>query len=256
MPFAPAILVFVAGLFMPVIRSWADPVAQQALDTTLADLQAEINAATHDQTNAPVGPAAGAADPSMSGTAQAPWLPPNVVKRSAAGQFFFDPASPNYPGAQVYAPSSRAASVSSTAAPLAGGPVSLSRWNVPLLLPTLSSSVTTPLCSGTTFLPVNGGSASVPWSYAAPDWIYVDGNSDNPTAWNANLISTGSNPAAVVGRYAYTIYNEGGVLDLNVAGYPSCLSSGQSAYKGANKLRRPDADRTDPAAGGSNRRLA
>jgi hypothetical protein len=34
-----------------------------------------------------------------------------------------------------------------------------------------------------------------------------------------------TNPSTVIGRYAYTIYNEGGLLDANVAGYPTNLIS-------------------------------
>ncbi len=36
-----------------------------------------------------------------------------------------------------------------------------------------------------------------------------------------------------MGRYAYTIYHEGGLLDANVAGYPSTSTISQSAYKSA-----------------------
>jgi hypothetical protein len=45
--------------------------------------------------------------------------------------------------------------------------------------------------------------------------------------------ASGSNMSSVVGRYAFAIYHEGGLLDVNVAGYPSTTSTNQYAYKPA-----------------------
>jgi hypothetical protein len=63
--------------------------------------------------------------------------------------------------------------------------------------------------------------------FTAPDWVIVTraGAGPSPTpfsAWNAALKDpTASNTTYAVGRYAYAVYDEGGLLDINVAGYPS-----------------------------------
>ncbi len=42
-------------------------------------------------------------------------------------------------------------------------------------------------------------------------------------------MATGTlNPNYVVGRYAYVVYDEGGLLDANAAGYPSTALDGSS----------------------------
>jgi len=72
----------------------------------------------------------------------------------------------------------------------------------------------------------------------APDWIYMTrqgpkkvADSDVPTLRN---VATLTNLDAVVGRYAYLVYDTGGLLDANVAGSPaSSINVGQ---KGATAL--------------------
>jgi hypothetical protein len=69
-------------------------------------------------------------------------------------------------------------------------------------------------------------------AFPLPDWIYVPrviggGTVANPTTFNANMITSPSNlgsPTTVVGRYAYAIYDEGGLLDINVAGVPTPIA--------------------------------
>ena len=39
--------------------------------------------------------------------------------------------------------------------------------------------------------------------------------------------------ASVIGRYAYMIYDEGGLLDMNAAGYPSPMTILQYGRKGS-----------------------
>jgi Tfp pilus assembly protein PilX len=108
---------------------------------------------------------------------------PNLVKMSAASHGFYGNEA------------SRASSASTTGTSLNGRAISLERWNKPLLLPKLNPN-------STDLTPVS--------AVTAPDWILVSRDGDNPTAANEK----------VVGRYAYMIYNEGGLLDANVAGYP------------------------------------
>lgn len=61
-------------------------------------------------------------------------------------------------------------------------------------------------------------------SSTAPRWIYVARNGSNPTTFTTDLrrdkLSGVQNPAFVVGRYAYNLYDTSGMIDINVAGLP------------------------------------
>lgn len=85
-----------------------------------------------------------------------------------------------------------AATVSSAAPARNGRAIGLQRWNAPRLL----------------------GGAGFSFESQLPNWIYV--NADGTVT---NAVSTNA-----MGRFAYNIYNEGGLLDANVAGYPSSVS--------------------------------
>jgi hypothetical protein len=90
------------------------------------------------------------------------------------------------------------ASGDSTGLAAANGPViGTAQWNEPMLL-------TGGGFTGTTQL---------------PDWIYVD-RANGPTA------TATSN---VVGRFAYNVYNIGGLLNANAAGYPSAVATAVTA---------------------------
>jgi len=74
-----------------------------------------------------------------------------------------------------------------------GRSVGLDRWNAPMLL--------------------SGGGFTV--DADLPHWIYV----------NADGGVTGTPDTHVIGRFAYTVYDTGGLLDANAAGHPSGLSA-------------------------------
>lgn len=191
----------------------ADVFAQGAIDSIIGDLKQEIadgslNGGTAvytngsaviktytPATNSTVVPYRSGSDPSWT----------NLVKRSACG-------IPFYPLTNGYAAAgpSRAASNSSTAPSKNGRFYSPARWNKALLLPATSTNDLTP----------NTTKAFIP-----PDWVLVDRGGGNPTNWSTNLkwSTDASNTSPVIGRYAYAIYNEGGLLDANVAGYPGSL---------------------------------
>src|SRR5205823_6370357 len=61
-------------------------------------------------------------------------------------------------------------------------------------------------------------------SFTAPDWVFVTNN-------GATVITRAN--SSVVGRYAYAVYDEGGLLDTNVAGYPTGTTATQSGRKGS-----------------------
>ena len=85
------------------------------------------------------------------------------------------------------------ASTNSTATPAPNGRiVGMDRWNAPMLL----------------------GGRGFMADEQLPNWIYL----------NRDGKATATASTDVLGRYAYTIYDEGGLLDVNVAGYPSSVT--------------------------------
>jgi hypothetical protein len=100
-----------------------------------------------------------------------------------------------------------ASNAPSTALSANGRSVSLQRWNAHYLIPRA-----TPAASTTDSTPVS--------SFNAPNWVYVNNTGPAVPALKAPSSS-------VVGRYAYAVYNEGALLDMNVAGFPFNGSDGQ-----------------------------
>jgi hypothetical protein len=111
---------------------------------------------------------------------------PNLIRRSFSGD-----------------PTGRTSSVSSTAVSANGRSINLARWNSHYLIPRLNPSITTPDSS-----PVA--------SFTAPDWVLVTGQGPAPAPA----------PNSVIGRYAFAVYDEGGLLDMTLAGYPAWTQSG------------------------------
>jgi hypothetical protein len=130
---------------------------------------------------------------------------PNLIRRSVRNDAIPCPAR-----------ASRASAVNSLADASANGrSVSLARWNSHYMIPK----------SNTT----DGGSDPITTGYAAPnywapDWVFVN-------AQGATIINTPD--TTVIGRYAYMIYDEGGLLDMNAAGYPSSTTMLQAGRKGS-----------------------
>jgi hypothetical protein len=112
---------------------------------------------------------------------------PNLIRRSIRN----DPIPA--PGV-----SSLASSISSTSVSANGRAVSTARWNSHYLLPR--------------FDPTDTSINSTPTSaFVAPDWVLV--TRQGPAAAPA--------AGAVIGRYAFAVYDEGGLLDMSLAGFPS-----------------------------------
>lgn len=81
----------------------------------------------------------------------------------------------------------------------------------------------------------------------SPSWVYVARDGSQPKEFTDALKlpkrSDGSlNPDFVAGRYAYNLYETSGMLDVNVAGYPS--SGGPSAERAGDKGSLAFADLT------------
>jgi hypothetical protein len=189
----------------------ADVFAQGAVDTIIADLKQEIadgsvvtNIVTGTDTQSVTSviyyPATNAnAVPQLVGCATNTNFP-NLVKISTNLPFY----SLRDSNASSTNGVSRATTNSTTNASANGRYLTAARWNKPLFLNAKNTNDLTP--SSAAFVP--------------PSWILVSRGGANPTNWNSAMQWSGTNSSTVIGRYAYAIYNEGGVLDVNVAGFP------------------------------------
>jgi len=143
---------------------------------------------------------------------------PNLIRRSV-----YPDALNGNPGVR-----SRASATNSTTVSANGRSVSLAKWNSHYLIPRANPSDTTGDST-----PISGVSG-----FTAPDWVIVTraGAGPSPTpfsAWNSALKDpTATNATYAVGRYAYAVYDEGGLLDINVAGYPSPTPAATSLTAG------------------------
>ena len=199
-------------------QSSADILARSAMDIIVGDLKQEIvdgsspspteyklyvpksvpksNAYVLPQTSGTPSPGPSTASP----------LIPNLVRRSVRNDPLADPSPPS---PALHAVTTSASAVNSTTDVSANGrTISVARWNSHYLIPRLDTSTTIDSTPAAAFTP--------------PDWVVVTSNGPK-TIINPDTAS--------VGRYAYAIYDEGGLLDLNVAGYPSSITPTQAGSK-------------------------
>ena len=172
---------------------------------------------------------------------------PNLIKESVYSVPFYSANfDSNYPqrAAQVSTSSdpNRLSGTGSKIGPsLNGRSINISRWNKHLLLPKMSVTIS----GGSGGLPVaiidNGTTDTTPAAqFLAPDWILTAADGANPATFDAATMTDSTQKSYIVGRYAYAIYNEGGLLDANVAGspnvvggtYPPSLLSASSSSNG------------------------
>jgi hypothetical protein len=177
----------------------SDQLARSALDIIVADFKQEIASGGIPPTNSNIGPQRSPKPASGSTPAI-----PNLIRRSVRADSIPTPAR-----------ASRASAVNSTAdTSLNGRSISLTRWNSHYLVPksNTSDSTSDPITSG----------FSAP-RYWAPDWVIV--TRSGPTSFSSwtSLLSdaSASNSSYAIGRYAFVVYDEGGLLDANVVGLPS-----------------------------------
>src|SRR5947207_3317942 len=200
-------------------QSNADQIASSAVGMILGDLRQEI-------INGSVSPAPSFA-PSPAGTPYYAYLPtaaanmvpkrsgtpsaapaiPNLVRRSVRN----DPIpAPGFP--------SRASAVNSvTDASANGRSITYPRWNKHYLIPKLNTGDDQPD-------PVA--------SFAAPDWVMVTAE-EGAAGLTSPTTDSNGNTVTPVGRYAYAIYDVGGLLDVSVAGYPTNSTVSQIGRKGS-----------------------
>lgn len=177
----------------------SDQLARSALEIVVANFKQEIANAGIPPANANIGPQR--SPKPFSGSTP---IIPNLIRRSVRSDVIPAPAVPSLGSA-----------VNSTGdASLNGRSISLSRWNSHYLIPKSNTgdSTSNPITSG----------FSGP-NYWAPDWVIVTRNGPSSfNSWNSSLSDASiSNNTYAIGRYAYAVYDEGGLLDANMVGLPS-----------------------------------
>ena len=121
---------------------------------------------------------------------------PNLLKWSSRdAPFFLEPVSGSHFLSSYFPPAPPAAPVSTAERSLNSKSISPELWRMPRLL-TGSSGMS-----------------------VTPDWVLVSSKGKRLRA----LPSDSSDP--ITGRYAFVMYDEGGLLDVNIAGFPSIADS-------------------------------
>src|SRR5256886_1326931 len=180
-----------------------DQLAQSAMENIIGDLRQEIiNGSTAvSQADGPrVYTPTTAANmiPQRSGNAAGA---PNLIRRSVRSDAI--PA----PGL-----SSRASAVNSQDHASANGrSITSTRWNGHYLVPKGNTAT-------------DDASPIPAFTNATPDWVFI-------TPTGATVITSPNN--SVMGRYAYAVHTEDGLLDMNVAGYPTGTNATQAGRKGS-----------------------
>jgi hypothetical protein len=194
---------------------------------------------------------------------------PNLISRSVSpantgGSAPYVPYSSTY--VSTLYPPNRAASdptangaytsskVSSATPSVNGRYISPAQWNSHFLIPR-NSTVDT--------LGSTSADSTPTANFVPPDWVIVTRGGVKSVTSSSPGFGTGglndptlTNNNYAIGRYAYAVYNEGGLLDMNAAGYPGTdatsgsngLTSIQIGKKGSLAL----ADLTQLAAGSVN----
>jgi hypothetical protein len=179
----------------------ADLLARSALDIVVGDFKQEV---VNGSAPTPAPPATPFYVPTSAANVvpqrNIPTPIPNLIRISVNGD----------PGITAPAVGSRASAVNSTSNPSANGrSISTTRWNKHCLLPVGNPSTAT------------FDNPSPTPSFTPPDWVIVTRAGPTPFAsWDATLADPTNNNYAI-GRYAYAVYDEGGLLDMNVVAYPT-----------------------------------
>lgn len=203
----------------------ADLLARSALDIVVGDFQKEIVngsispaptvSASPVATIAFIPSAAANVVPQRNVSGSGANTVPNLIRISLRG----DPtASP--------AIGSRASAVNSTNDLSANGrSISTTRWNKHCLIPLVSTAT---FDNPIPISPSPGPTANpgqTPATWYPPDWVIVTRAGPTPCAsWPPDgrlADASASNTNYTIGRYAYAVYDEGGLLEMNVAGYPA-----------------------------------
>ena len=187
----------------------AEIVAQTGIDTVLGDLRDEIVAGSIIHTVGDVKIYQPVTNFTVVPSRIGDMGYPNVFKRSVGGLSFWAG-----PGLSASGPVRAATGNSATNISANGRFVKAERWNAPYLLGT-----------------------NLPVGFASPDWVLIGRRGAFTNMTTPPSLSSLSDPAAgntnfVTGRFTYMIYNEGGLLDATIAGFPSTMDAIFKAKKG------------------------
>jgi hypothetical protein len=196
-------------------QSRVDVLAQSAMDLIIGDLQQEIaNGST--AISEPDGSTL------YTPTSTANMVPQRRANAAVAANLIRvsvrldNPVSPGV--------GSRASAVNSTTDASANGrSITLARWNTHYLLPKYNA-LNNDSYPPSPLLPPFNPYPAVPTGFTPPDWVFVAPDPNNPTQDARKIIADPNQ--LVIGRYTYAIYDEGGLMDMNVAGYPTCGLTG------------------------------
>jgi hypothetical protein len=196
----------------------ADLLANSVSELIIADLKNEIRAGsteTIDNGVAIMEPTSAAtAFPSQNrlaattGTAYV-----NVLKQSGATGGMFTAS-----GTKLISDNT---TTKTTTASVDGRTVSAARWNAPRLLVPVTSNFNAAQVPNWILLDRAGIAPSQTWPTPAPP------------APHPFTDRTPTNDSYIIGRFAYNIYDVSGLLDINVAGFPSTITAAQSSRKGS-----------------------
>jgi hypothetical protein len=141
--------------------------------------------------------------------------PPNLVKWSTRAAPFYSESVPGtYPWHLRFLPAPPAAPVSTLDRSANGKAISPNRWNATWLLPKKAPFSTDP----------------TPVAFPVPDWVCLNTRGEQRN----NLVGQKADP--IVGRYAYLVFDEGGLLDASVAGFDSALDPAVVAAKASARV--------------------
>jgi hypothetical protein len=175
-------------------QSNVDQLAQSAMDNIIGDLRQEIT----DGSGPPTTVNVNGNDVTIYTPTTAAYMFPrrnvnltgvyNLIRRSVRSDPILPPAR-----------ASRASAVNSMTDVSANGrSITSTRWNGHYLIPKGNVNTSDP-------------SPTPTFDAVTPDWVFVTSAGATPSPA----------PADVIGRYAYAIYDEGGLLDANLVGLPS-----------------------------------
>lgn len=119
-------------------------------------------------------------------------------------------------------PTNVASAASSTNRSLNGRSVSLSRWIKPRLIPDANTN-----------------------SFVAPDWVIVTRDGPRSFAnWSPSLVDPApGNGAFAIGRYSYVVYNQGALVDVNIAGFPTAVEGDPDFLSRRGRIAAVDINR-------------
>lgn len=207
------------------------------------NLLAEIRAGSRTVVCSPSGTALHYPETALSAAPyRPPGLAPNLLRQSRRGTPFLNTAltcagANAYPEAARHATAMVALPASTETPAINSRGISPRRWNAPALLPVhpTTDANTTPECSGTSRV----GGRTVPWTWGPPDWIVLRRDGTPATVWSPSLCSAAplthaAQKDGASARFAFQIYDCGGLIDLNHAGFdPAELSPAEAARKGS-----------------------